>query len=408
MALSLRENIHIGFSDFWSRKIRSFVTIFGIILGTMSIIVVLSLVNGINKQTIEWMLQRGGFTKIVVRKNWSYTPKKLLPQYLTFEEIKYIKNKIKEIKYFSPQKNNYTKFHYGDKEDYFSLFGVLPDYKYIEEWKVQKGRFISSYDIQNKNSVVVIGTNIKETLFGNSDAIGKYITVKNKKLKIVGIMEHRYMKSGNSMGEENALSYLNKRAFIPLTTYISKVGAKNQFTSFTLKTKDLNTTSKVTKKLNEILLNIRQGEPIFWVRSMEERRQDMEKNSMMFKMIFYVISIISLLVGGIVIMNILLSTVKERTREIGVRIAIGARRIDIFMQFLIQSVLITFIGGALGVLLGLLSLKKIAAYMNMELIPSIQTILVALIVSVGIGLVFGILPSVKASKLNPVEALRYE
>ena len=408
MALSFRENIRVGFSDFWSRKIRSFVTIFGIILGTMSIIVVLSLVNGMNKKTLEWMIQRGGFTKIVVRKNWRYTPKKILPRYLTLEEIEYIKNKIKGIKYFSPQKSNYLKFHYADKEDYFSLFGVLPDFKYIEEWKVQKGRFISQYDVQNKNSVVVIGTQVKETLFGTSEAIGKYITIGGKKLKIVGIMEHRFMKSDNSLGNKNALSYLNRRAFIPLTTYISKIGAENKFTSFTLKVENLDIASKVTKDLNELLLDIRQGEPIFWVRSMEERRQDMEKNSMMFKIIFYVISLISLLVGGIVIMNILLSTVKERTREIGVRIAIGAKQVDIFMQFLIQAVLITFIGGLFGVIFGLLSLKKIAAFMNFDLIPSLQTILVALTVSVGIGLIFGILPSIKASKLNPVEALRYE
>ena len=198
MALSLKENIAVGFTDFWSRKLRSFVTIFGIILGTMSIIVVLSLVNGMNKQTLEWMLQRGGFTKITIRKNWNYENEKHLKETLSLEEIMLIKNRVKEIKYFSPEKTDYTKFHYRDKEDYFALKGVMPDFSNIEEWNVQKGRFITEFDIKNKTSVMVIGTKIKEDLFGNIDPIGKYISVGNAKFKVVGIMEKKYLENKNS------------------------------------------------------------------------------------------------------------------------------------------------------------------------------------------------------------------
>ncbi len=408
MALSLKENIAVGFTDFWSRKLRSFVTIFGIILGTMSIIVVLSLVNGMNKQTLEWMLQRGGFTKITIRKNWNYENEKHLKETLSLEEIMLIKNRVKEIKYFSPEKTDYTKFHYRDKEDYFALKGVMPDFSNIEEWNVQKGRFITEFDIKNKTSVMVIGTKIKEDLFGNIDPIGKYISVGNAKFKVVGIMEKKYLENKNSNNHYNMLEYMNKRAFIPLTTYLSKISNENEFSKFTVKTTDIKTAEIATKKIREILLNLRAGEEVFRVFSMEENKKEYEKNSAIFRMIFYIISVISLLVGGIVIMNILLSTIKERTREIGVRIAVGAKRTDIFMQFLIQTVLITFIGGLTGVLLALASLKKIAQFMNFELVPSVSTVVVALVVSVGVGLIFGILPSIKASKLNPVDALRYE
>ena len=408
MALSLKENIVVGFSDFWSRKLRSFITIFGIILGTMSIIVVLSLVNGMNKQTLEWMMQRGGFTKITIRNNWSYENTKHLKETLSLKEIMFIKNKVKEIKYFSPEKTTYKKFHFRKSEDFFALKGVMPDFTEIEEWNIQKGRFINDFDIKNKSSVIVIGTEIKNSLFGNINPIGKYISVAGVKFKVVGIMKEKYMESQNSTEHRNVLSYMNRRAFIPLTTYLSRVNNDDEFSKVTLKTADLKSATSATRKIRQLLLDIRQGEEVFVVRSMEENKKQYEKNSVIFRMIFYIISVISLLVGGIVIMNILLSTIKERTREIGVRIAVGAKRIDIFMQFLIQTILITFIGGIVGVIIALASLKKIASFMNFTLVPSIQTIAVALIVSVGVGLIFGILPSIKASKLNPVEALRYE
>ncbi len=409
MALSFKENVVVGFSDFWSRKLRSFITIFGIILGTMSIIVVLSLVNGMNKETLKWMVERGGFTKITIWKNWRYDNKKNLKDYLTLDELNLIIRKVKEIKYFSPQKRTYAMFHYKKEEDFFSLEGVMPDYKYIEEWDVSKGRFLSDYDIKNNNSVIVIGNEIKKTLFGNREAIGKYISVNKVKFRIIGIMQEKYLKS-TRMGSANynALAYMNKKAFIPLTTFLSKIDKDEEFTRVELKVKDIQSAEIATKKLRVILKGLRGGEEVFTVRSMEENKKDFEKSSATFRIIFYVISVISLLVGGIVIMNILLSTIKERTREIGVRIAVGAKRVDIFMQFLIQTVLITFIGGIIGIGLALVSLKKIGEYLQLTFVPNAQTIIAGLVVSVGVGLIFGVLPSIKASKLNPVEALRYE
>ncbi|MDZ4122010.1 MAG: FtsX-like permease family protein, partial [Candidatus Cloacimonadaceae bacterium] len=155
-------------------------------------------------------------------------------------------------------------------------------------------------------------------------------------------------------------------------------------------------------------LNLRQGKPVFRVDSAEEQLSQFKQSAMMFTAIFVLIAVISLLVGGIVIMNIMLASVKERTREIGVRIAIGARRLDIFLQFLVQTILVTALGGVLGIGLGFSILSSVSKFLQISVIASPQMIFTALVVSVGVGLLFGIAPAVRASNLDPVTALREE
>ncbi|HPM02819.1 MAG TPA: FtsX-like permease family protein, partial [Candidatus Cloacimonadota bacterium] len=162
------------------------------------------------------------------------------------------------------------------------------------------------------------------------------------------------------------------------------------------------------EKLEDIIFNLRRGQAIFNVESAQEEAEKMQESAAMFKIIFFFISSISLLVGGIVIMNIMLASVQERTREIGIRLAVGARRFDIFLQFLIQSVVITFIGGVIGVITGVSIVKYVGKFLNVSTMVDMSMIYIALLVSVGVGLIFGIFPSLRASNLNPVDALRYE
>ena len=407
MAISLKESIVFGFSDFWSRKVRSLVTIIGIILGTMSIIVVLSLVNGINKQTMQWMMERGGLSKITVHRNWQYDNPNKLRNYFNWKEIKLIRSLIPEAKYMNPQKRYWLRHSYEDKEYNTSIYGVLPDFSKIEEWETEDGRFISEFDINQSNDVIVIGTQVRDELFGNKDPIGQFITVHERRLQVIGIMKHRYMKS-NNIGSDNALGYLNRRTFVPLSTMIHKGTGDDNISSLALKAQDAESAPELRKKLEAIILNLRHGEPVFMIESAQEEAEEMAENQKTFQIIFFIISIISLLVGGIVIANIMLASIQERTREIGIRLTVGARRRDIFIQFLVQTVLITFIGGILGTLVGLSILKMVSGYINIELIAELSMVLIALTVSVGIGLLAGIIPAIMASKLNPVEALRYE
>lgn len=408
MAISLRESITVGFSDFWSRKIRSLVTIVGIILGTMSIIVVLALMKGINEQTIAWMMERGGLSKISVYRNWTYDNPLNLNTNFTWREIDLIRSLIPEAKYFSAQERSWAQFKYRAKDYRSSVWGVTPDFTKIEEWDVESGRFINEFDMRQANDVIVIGTEIRSELFGSKDPIGEFISLQNRRLQVIGVMRHRYLKNNNMIGGENSLAYLNRRAYIPISTMIHKGSGEDAIGGFTVKAADVESTPELKEKLESIILNLRMGKPVFRVESAQEEAEKMAESQKSFQTIFFLISTISLFVGGIVIANIMLATIQERTREIGIRITVGARRRDIFLQFLVQTVLVTLIGGIMGVIFGLSILDVVSRFIKIDLIAGIEMIIIALVVSAGVGLLAGIIPAIVASKLNPVEALRYE
>ncbi len=408
MAITLNESLKIGFSDFWSRKIRSFVTVIGIILGTMSIIVVLSLMNGIKKKTLQWMMERGGLSKITVRRNWQYDNPTNAREYFTWKEIELIRSLIPDAKYFNPQLRHWIRFSYKDKDYRSSIWGVVPDFKYVEEWDAESGRFLSDFDIDQSNDVIVIGTKIQEELFGSENPLNKLITAHGRRLKVIGVMKHRYMKNDGAVGRDNALSYLNRRTFVPLSTMIKKGTGEDRITRLSIKAHDAKSAPALKEKLENIILNLRHGKPVFQIESAEEEAKEMAKNQKIFQTIFFIVSIVSLLVGGIVIANIMLASIQERTREIGIRITVGARRFDIFFQFLVQTILVTSIGGLFGIIFGLSILDIVSGYLGIDLIAGINVIVIALIVSAGVGFFSGIIPAIIASKLNPVEALRYE
>lgn len=409
MAISLRDSIENGFADIWTRKIRSIVTVIGIILGVMSIMVVLAIVNGMNASTMQWMNERGGLNKIEVHRNWGIDRSQWYKSYFTMNELKLIRSMIPEAKAFNPTLDEHQ-IKIGRGELYYTsdLMGVLPDLTIVEEWKVANGRFLNDYDVNNNNNVIVLGSTIKDELFANRNAIGEYVTLNGQSMMVIGIMEKKEWKQGSQASTENVLEYMNKRAFIPITTMLHKVSPELKIDQFDVKTYNPSQAVALRVKLNNIILNLRNGDKVFEVSSAKEEMDQMKKNSMIFTVIFVLIAVISLLVGGIVIMNIMLASIQERTREIGVRLAIGARRIDIFVQFLVQTILITTLGGVIGIILGYAILDAVAGYLKMEVIASVQMIWTALIVSIGVGLVFGITPAIKASNLNPVNALRNE
>ena len=408
MAISLNESIQVGLSDFWSRKIRSMITVLGIVLGTMSVIVVLAMVNGINQKTLAWMMERGGLARIVVRRNWEYDGEKNVPDYFKLTEIFKIKELLPEARYFNPEMNHWGRLSHGDSSTKSRVQGVMPDYQYIEEWTTEDGRFVSEFDIEQNNDIIVIGTNIKKELFDNLDPIGQYITFENRRLKVIGVMKHRYLKNDFNVGNENSLDYLNWRCFVPISTMINKIRGDDRINTIILKAHSPEDAPALVDKLENILLNIRQGEDIFTVESAQAEAKEIKKNSQTFRIVFFLISIISLLVAGIVIINIMLATIQERTREIGIRLAVGARRFDVFIQFLVQTVLVTFIGGVIGTFFGFSILDLVSKYLEFKLIAYPGMVLAALSVSVGVGLLSGIIPAIKAANLNPVTALRYE
>ncbi|MDD2332154.1 MAG: FtsX-like permease family protein, partial [Candidatus Cloacimonetes bacterium] len=232
--------------------------------------------------------------------------------------------------------------------------------------------------------------------------------ISDQQLMVIGILKEKvFLRKGSKKDfGENALEYMNKRAYLPISTMMHKISPASKIESIEIKTYSPDQSRSLRIKVENLILNLKQGKKIFEVRSAQEQMDAMKQNSLIFTAIFILISVISLLVGGIVIMNIMLASVKERTREIGVRLAIGARRLDIFLQFLVQTVLITSLGGVFGIVIGFLMLGFVSDYLEVTVIASVGMIWTALFVSVGVGLLFGIAPAIRAGNMDPVIALR--
>jgi putative ABC transport system permease protein len=410
MAISLRESLHIGISDILMRKIRSAVTILGIVLGVMCIMVVLAIISGMNASTLSWMEERGGASKIDVYRNWDYDFSKGGYASLSLAEVSRIRELIPEAKAMNPQVQMWDKtltfrgLNYAD-----AVMGVLPDFQIAENWYPARGRFFGNLDVRESSNVVVIGSSVARDLFGTRDPLGQNLNMGGIMMQVIGVMEEKIWKNeGGGPWSGNVLEYLNRQSFIPLSTAMNKFGGDNKVNSMQIIAQSPDQALLLQKKLNTILLNIKQGKEVFRVTSAQEQMQQMKQNAQVFSMIFILIGVISLFVGGIVIMNIMLASIKERTREIGVRLAVGARRFDVFIQFMVQTVLITSIGGILGIVSGFSILNLVSGFLQMPMKPNPNMIMVALLVSVGVGLIFGIAPAIKASNLDPVIALREE
>jgi putative ABC transport system permease protein len=355
------------------------------------------------------MMETGGTKRISVHRNWGHTNTLELPTFFTMREIDFIRESIPPVEAFNASLNSWSRLSNGGNVTGSNIIGTLPDFAIVNEWTVSEGRFLSHFDYINANDVIVLGTTVKDELFGPRDAIGQYITLDNKRLMVIGIMTHRSMESfAANFSDGNPLEYMNTRSFIPLSTMIKKLRFDDRIDGLSIRVWNEEDSIPVKNDVDAIILGMRRGERVFNVTSAFEDMNNENDTAAMFKIIFFFISSVSMITGGIVVMNIMLATIKERTREIGVRLTVGARRFDILAQFLIQTVFITFSGGVLGVIFALFSLDYIGAYLGLPAKPNFEVIVIALSVSIVVGLFFGIFPAVKASKLDPVIALRNE
>jgi putative ABC transport system permease protein len=306
MAISLYESVKLGFMDFLSRKVRSFITLIGIVLGTMSIIVILAIVNGMNEQTMRWMNERGGLRRMSIMRNWNYNNPQGLPLTFTMREFDLIRDLIPEVEAINVEINRGGMISHNTNSIWSIVVGTLESYVIIEEWTVSEGRFLSRLDYRESNDVIVIGSSLRNELFGSRNPIGQYITYNNRRLMVIGVMEHRSM-PGN-MFTDNPLEWLNRTSYVPLSTMINKLGANDAIESILIRTYDEKQPFVLKPILEDILLNLRQGQPVFRVQSNAVDASESDETSAMFRVIFFFISSISLIVGGIVIMNIMLAT----------------------------------------------------------------------------------------------------
>ena len=379
-----------------AHKMRSLLTMLGIIIGIASVVSVVALGNGSEKKILADISAMGTNTISIFPGRGFGDRRSGRIKTLTIDDAKVIA-KQSYVASATPQTTSGGTLTYRNTDLTASLYGVGEQYFDVRGLKLESGRLFDEGDVKEDAQVVVIDQNTKNKLFGeDTDPLGKTILFRKRPLTVIGVMQ----KEENSFGNADVLMLWS-----PYTTVMHQITGESYTNSITVKIKDDANTQVAEKGLTE-LLKTRHGTEDFFMNNSDSIKQMVESTTGTMKLLISSIALISLVVGGIGVMNIMLVSVTERTKEIGVRMAIGARRNNILQQFLIEAVLICIIGGLVGVGLSTaisLVFNQFVTEFPMEI--SIGSVIGAVVCSTAIGVAFGFMPANKASKLNPIDAL---
>jgi putative ABC transport system permease protein len=407
----LLESILDGIRDIKDHFGRTMLQLLGVILGAGSIVATFSLSVAGKAASMEYYRISGGIQKIWIwdRPTGKVTldAKALASKGLTYRDAVAIKRDCPEIDLVSPVAQETLNIRYREIEKPRGIMGVVPAYSPMNDVHAGRGRFITDQDVQSAARVVVFGSERAEEFFSTDNPIGKTVTINGSGYLVVGVMEEKYFSFDH---KHNVMRWANRQIYIPITTYFTRKGQ----TLETGKVSFMNARMINVKKHEDATDQIRKvlkrehGVKDYEVMSRVANLKRNAQQNQMYDMTFMVCGLISLIVGGIVVMNIQLASFNERVREVGTRKAVGASPTQIFGQFLAESVLVSCIGGVLGIFVGKLFCQGIAALTRDPAPITPDTIIKALIFAAGTGLVFGMYPALRASRLNPIEALRAE
>jgi len=398
----------VGFRGLASNKLRSGLTMLGIIIGVAAVISMVSITEGA-KENINREIEALGSNLLMVlpespsseeEKNaWARSRGLVYNDIFAISQIPHVKNVVPVITFRAKLK--YLKNEYDA-----AIEGTNPAYQEVRDFRVETGRFISQRDIEERSQTVVIGKKVKQNLFREDDPIGKEIKIGRERFVVIGVMEEK---------EQVAFVDFDVKVFIPITTTMRRFTGTDAIDNIQVQVANREATESAMAGIEEVLLNQHRQIPDFRLVSQADILKTIEKTTKTFKLMLGGIAGISLLVGGIGIMNIMLVSVTERTREIGIRKAVGATKHDIMGQFLAESVTISFVGGTIGIILGIalgmaltLMARSFPDMGSLPLVISATSIAIGFLFSVTVGIFFGMYPARKAARLDPVDALRYE
>jgi putative ABC transport system permease protein len=406
---SLLSTVWLGIS---THKLRSFLTMLGIVIGVAAVIILMSIGKGTTAQILA-NIESMGSDLITIRPGASFGFGGVRSaggsaQTLTIEDAEAIAEQVPYISAVVPSYSSNLQLVVGSENTNSSVTGTTPDYMEVNNLEVASGSFFTEYDYQRGAKVVVLGSSVKETLFGDADSIGQQMRMGGNIVRVVGVLE----------GSESMMGGSDDAIFIPLTAMQQMVAqprtaqGERVISSISLTVSDEAQADYVVEEVTSLLRSRHRlgslDEDDFSIISMQEIAEAISETAGTMTLLLGAIAAISLLVGGIGVMNIMLVSVLERTREIGIRKALGAREHDIWIQFLIEAAFLTLAGGIIGVILGWLVAYFVNSTGLMTTVVTADIVILAVSVSVGIGLFFGFYPAWNASRLNPIEALRSE
>jgi putative ABC transport system permease protein len=405
------EAIIDGIRDIKDHFGRTLLQLFGIILGAGSIVATFSLSVAGKEASMKFYRMSGGIERIWIgnrtSNNVTQDAKALASKGLTYADALALREQGKEIDIVSPVSQDRMTVRYGAIEKERDVMGVTPYYSPISFFNVEHGRFITDTDLQSAARVVVLGTTRARELFGTDNPVGKTMAINGAGYLVVGVMEEKYFSFDQ---KRNVLRWMNRQMYMPITTMMTRKGEPletGRISFMHARMKDVKRHKEAVADIESILRR-QHGTDDFEVFSRVANLARNESENKMYDMTFMICGVISLLVGGIVIMNIQLASFNERVREIGTRKAVGATPAQIFFQMLTEAVLVSIIGGFLGIFAGKLFTDGIAALTRNPAVVTPSTAMTAVIFAAGTGLFFGIYPAIRASRLNPIEALRTE
>jgi len=401
-----KESFLMAWASLIANKLRSLLTMLGIIIGVAAVIALVSIGNGV-KQDIEDSISSLGSNLLVVLPGAPRTPGARSSQgsmkSLKISDYEAIA-KLEGVKAASPMTNGSYVVIYQNKNWTTSVAGVNANFQDVNNWTMTSGRFFSDKNVQNRERVAVVGQTVVKNLFADEDPVGKEIRVKNIPFRVIGVLKS---KGNGTMGNDQ-----DDTVLIPYTTSMERVEGIDYLRRVYVVAKDDGGIDRLQADIENLLRvrhNIKDTNlDDFNIQNMKSIMETVAQTTGTFTLFLGAVAAISLVVGGIGIMNIMLVSVTERTREIGVRKALGATYSVIVTQFLIEAVVISLIGGFIGIAFGIGASKVIGMVSGMSTIVSVPTIIMSFAFSMAIGLIFGIYPARKAAKLNPIDALHYE
>jgi putative ABC transport system permease protein len=397
-----------SYSAIFANKTRTALTVLGIVIGISSVIVMVSLGQGATS-SIETNIESMGSNLITIMPGFQRTFSQVTSgrgsaQTLTIEDAQAILTEIPFVKNVSPELSRRYQIISKGKNTNTQVIGTVASYQDIKNIIIDEGSFISAQNVLNQAKVAVLGPITRDDLFGEgASAIGETIRINGINFKVIGITKS---KGGSSFGSQDDIVY------VPITTAQKILAGVNYVSTISVQIQNSKLMNQAKLEITNLLLhrhNIADPQLAdFNIISQQDIIESASSITNTMTILLAAIASISLIVGGIGIMNMMMTTVTERTREIGLRRAIGAKKLDIGLQFLTESVMLTFFGGVIGIILGILISYGITFFTNTATKTSLFSIILAFSVSFLIGVIFGYWPAQKAAKLNPIEALRYE